>query len=282
METQDTKDSNSGLPYVNNFWSILITVVLTAGSVWFFNRNAEISLTHVLIAAAMSGVCASAINTLISYSVVRKMRLAGALPQAVPGNRLIRILPKNPILLVIILAILFGASEALITLLFVRLYEIQTFTLLRLIVWLSGLTILIAAIGCECAVMRCVQPDCRESGEPAQTGQAKVEDPFKRVSAFKNWLGTVITDFGFNMAIGLLLGTTTVAADHSVMIKPTTRDGIIASSIILGIIFTLKLVSPIASSMLAAREKGLLPPYEKRNAFLSALPEKPKRMTWLY
>lgn len=281
METRNSKPAFSGLPYVNNIGSILITVGINVACVLAFNWNSEISIYTVLISAAICGVCTSVINTLLSHGAIKKMRRAGTLPPSVPESRFMMRLPRNPLLLMLIFSVIFAIVAALFNFAFIRFYEIQTFTLLRLTVWQTAYACLLAAIVTECAVLRFIQPDCAEPSDPAQTGTEKVANPMSRVKAFTNWLGTILADFGFNMAIGLLLGATYVAADHSVIIKPTTRDGIVGSAVVIGLIVTFRMALPILKSISGARDKGALAPAEKRSGFLSALPEKPTRLTLL-
>lgn len=281
METRNSKAASSALPYINDFWSILITVAINVVCILAFNSNSEITVYHVLISAAICGVCTCIINVLLSYWTIKKMRRAGTLPPSVPESRFMMRLPLNPVLLILLFAVFFSAMIVLVNFAFVRFYEIQTFTLLRLVVWQSVYACLLAAIVSECAVLRFIQPDCSGTGDPAQTGTGKVANPMSRVNAFKNWLGTILMDFGFNMAIGLVLGATYVAADHSVVIKPTTREGIVGSAVVIGLIVTFRLALPIIKSIRGARDKGMLAPADKRSGFLSALPEKPIGLTLL-
>lgn len=278
MDARNRNSTAEGLPYVNNIRSILFTVVVNTVCILLFcwTRTTRLS---VMISAVSCGVVASVIITLISKNTVDRMRSAGTLPASVPQSKLMMRLPRNPVLLSLIFGVFFGGLALLVNVALIRFFEIQTFTLLRLLVWQGAYSCVLAAIICECAVLRYVQPDCVPANAPAQSGGVHVKNPMSRVNALKNWLGTVLVDFGFNMAVGLVFGSTRVAADHSVIINPTTRDGIVASSIVIGIIVTFRMAYPIMKAIYGARNSGQLPPASKPNGFLSALPAKPMRLT---
>ena len=278
MEKKPNDPREAGLPYFNNFWIILGTALFNVLCVLAFHWGKELSAASVIVSAVYCGIISSFICVVIVHRLVQRMRRAGALPRLAPESRLMMRLPKNPALLALCFAILFGALAAGFNVLAIRFFEIATFRLARFAVWQAAYSCVLSAMAVELAVLRFVQPDCAEPGQPEQTGSAKVLDPLPKFSSLASWFNTVTDDFGFNMVVGLVSGGTLVV-DHNVIITPTTLSGIVISSLALGVIVTLRMARPIAKSMYDARESGSLPPLEKRNGFLSALPYKPMGMT---
>lgn len=281
MEHNGDGGRAAGLPYLNNFFIILGTALLNIVCVLAFHWGQSVAARDVVVSAVFCGVCTSLINVTVTYFITKRMRRTGALPSTAPVSRLMMRLPKDPVLLILLFAAVFGAAAALFNALVIRFYEIESFNLARFAVWQAAYSCVLSAVIADLAVLRFIQPDCTTADQPPQTGLAKVHDPRAKFASLKSWFNTVTDDFGFNMLCGLLLGGTVVTAEHTVVIAPTTRAGIVISSLILGVILTFRMAYPIAKNMYEARESGALPPFEKRSAFFSALPSKPIGMTLL-
>ncbi|MDO4546619.1 MAG: hypothetical protein Q4D04_00825 [Clostridia bacterium] len=267
----------SSLPYVNNAGSFLITIALNAGLVFLFLSGRELTVTDVTISMVCCGVGTAGINVALAGYIIGKMRMAGQLPPNVPQPRAIRLLPGNKWLLAISLAVVFGVLTPSVNWLIIKFYEIESFTLIRHIVWQSAFSCLVTVIVMRVVVLRLIQPDLDVPGQPEQKGSSNVIDPLPRFSALKNWFNTIIDDFGFNMIVGLLFGSTMIV-DHNVVITPTTRAGIVISALILGMIITLRMVYPVLGSIRALKLSGELKPLPAANKFFSRLPESPLRL----
>ena len=119
-------------------------------------------------------------------------------------------LPRNPGLLIIILAVLFSVLMVVLSNFVIWFYDIQTYTFPRFAVWKVVYSTILSAKILEVIVLRLVQPDCAKEGDPEQTGEDTIKNPLPRMESFKNLFNTVVDDFGFNMIVGLLFGGTIV------------------------------------------------------------------------
>lgn len=278
MPSEQTKAVKTGLPYLNNFWIVLGTAAVNILFFLIGFRGRQPDYQGFLFAAFICGAVTSLINVLISDHFIRKARRAGLLPANVPASRWIGMLPRNKWLLVLVFAVVFGAVAVLLNAAIVWFFQLSELRVVQCAVWQGVYSCLLSAKITQFAVLRLVQADCALPDQPPQTGNAKVVNPMPKLSAFGAWFNTVTDDFGFNMAVGLLSGGTLIV-DHNVIITPTTRAGIVISALVLGVIVTFRMAYPIAKSLYGARESGSLPPFEKRNGFLFALPQKPMGMT---
>ncbi len=268
----------SGLPYVNTWQGIMITIavnLLVAITLWVLGR---ISNDGFIMDALICGVTTSIISVVVIYPKIRKIRLEGGLPRQVPANKWLQKLPRKPVPLMIVLSILFAVIMGCFSVAMVWFFEIKTYTPLRFLVWKLVYSTVLSVKLADLVILRLMQPDCMEPGQPEQTGTAAIRNPLPRKETFRNLFNTVTDDFGFNMIMGLLLGGTSIVEGHNVLIAATTRAGIVIGGLILGFILSLRMVLPVIRTIKASRDAGQLPPLEKRTG-IARLPEKPILLT---
>lgn len=272
MSMRDSERANS-LPYLNS----LPLILLVLGINFVFGLMLPIwGLTHqsILVDAAICGVVTSVICVFVTRHRLRGLAKNGALPANPPRPKLIAQLPKNPWLLSLVFAVVCAVSLPLFTELLLRFYEITDYTPHSFLAWKLVYSAILSAKVSEFAILRLVQPDCLQHGDPVQTGQTAVKNPLPGSEIFAKLFDTVTTDFGFNMLVGLLLGGTLII-DKNVLIPPTTIDGIFISGAILGAIVVLRMVYPVVGSISQLRENGAMPPSERRSAWVAWLPQRP-------
>lgn len=265
---------SAGLPYIDNAWLVLLTVVINMAVVFIFFFGRRIILQDILIDACICGITTSFIDVPLVLCRIRRLRARGRLPREVPVCVPMMKLPRRPLPLSLLFALLFGVITPLCNLIMIRFYEVTAFPLFRFAVWRAIYTCFLSIKIVEFAIYRYVQPDCRGDTEEEQHGSETVKDPIPRISTFRHWFNTVTDDFGFNMAFGLLLGGT-IVRDHNVVIPPASRDGIALSAFITGLILTARMVYPIARKMKEGRESGALPLAPRRNGWMTWLPSSP-------
>ena len=243
-----------GLPYVNNFRIVFLTVAVNLACVLAFFCGAEVARPMIVSDACICGAVTSFIDVFAVHRLMKGLRAQGKLPSKVPHSRLMAALPQNPAALAAILAALFGVLTPLANDLLLRFYEIESLTFAQFALWRISYSTALSAYIVQIAIFRYVQPDCGDSGAP-QTGASEVKNPLLRVPAFKEWLNSVTDDFGFNMALGLLLGGTVIRG-KDVIIAPAALAGIHYSAIALGLIVTARMVYPVAQKTLGLGGSG--------------------------
>ena len=266
--------NDASLPYIHSLGSFLLTIAINVVAVLLAFWGKPISQRDFLFSMASCGAGTAIINVLGASGRIRKLRLAGRLPARVPQPMAIRLLPRNKWLLALVLAVIFGVLAPLANWLLATFYEVTRFTLVRHTVWQAAFSCALTVVVMQVAVLRLVQPDCALPDDPEQTGGEAVVDPLPRFSALKNWFNTVADDFGVNMLMGLLFGSTCVV-EHNVVIAPTTRAGIVISALILGLAVALQMAFPVTKSVYELCASGQVPAYEKPNPLAAHMPSKP-------
>lgn len=252
----------------------MLTVAINVLFAFVFFWGRKIEQIDVISDSVMCGITTSFISVYIAYFAIRKLRRAGALPAQAPESEFMKALPGNPLGLALVLALIFCVATPFVNSLLLAFYGITDFTFPRFVFWKAVYSFVLSMILLEVAVLRFVQSDCDEPGQPPQTGADAVRNPLPRAAALKSWFGSVTSDFGFNMISGLLLGGTQII-DGSVVIFPSTLSGIGVSAVVLGLIVSLRMTLPLAKSIRSSALDGSLPPLEREDKWLSWLPGSP-------
>ena len=230
-----------GLPYINNAKAVLVTLAINLGVVFLFNWPDGITFSGILWDSVFCAVITSIVNIWIVYPRLKKMRTMGTMPEHVPENRFIQRLPKNPILLGMLYAAVFSIVMVGINALITWFFGIQNMTfrswLFYKLVYATILSIKII----EYCIFRYVQPDWAKAGNSVnKTGIAytdrPVKNPLPKISVFKEMFAGVTGNIAMNIIIGSVLGGTIILSDHSVVIYPTTIEGIPITGLVFGLI----------------------------------------------
>jgi len=245
----NTEKKNVRLPYINNAQAVLITIVINIGVVFLFNFPGGITFQGVLFDSLICAIITTVINMLIVYPRLKKMRTAGQIPLQVPVNNLMQRLPKNPFLLGVICASIFAALIVGINALIVSFFEIQdmSFTpwLVYKLIYATFLSIKIV----EFCIFRYVQPDCLHTKTEENVVEQSVKNPMPKIGVFKEMFGAVTANIAMGIILGSFLGGVSAQADGSVVIAPTTIEGIPITGLIFGLIIGILVTSGIVNAM---------------------------------
>lgn len=276
MNDLSPEEKPARLPYINHARPVLLTVAVNAAAVFIFLWGKPLTFWIIMADASICGVITSFADVFAVSGSIRKLRSRGTPPKEAPRNRLIGMMPRNPLLFAIALAVAFGLLSPLFNAFIILFYGIKEFSFAPFLVYRLIYTCVLSAKITEIAVLRYAQPDCASAADITAPGAETVKDPFPRVSTLKQWYNTVTDDFGFNLLFGLLAGGTVIQGSL-VIIPPVTLDGIAISALILGVIVTARLAYPVAKSMRELRENGGLPlsgTYDKRIGWIPYSPAK--------
>ena len=183
------------------------------------------------------------------------MRAAGQMPTQVPVSPLMQKLPQNPFALGAMYAVVFGVLIVGINGLILWFFGMQTMGFVPWLVYkLIYATVLSVKI-VEFCIFRYVQPDFTNTVHGVDTETEKeysgkpVKDPMPQISVFNEMFGSVTTNIAMNIIIGSVLGGVTVLADASVLIYPTTVEGIPITGLVFGFIVGILVTNGIVKEM---------------------------------
>lgn len=267
-----------GLPYINSARWILFVALLNLIMAFCFQFGRPITKEVVLLDAAICGITTSFINVAYGNYAIRRLRRAGELPKVVAQSRMMQKLPKNPILLMVILAVFFSMIMVMASNVIIWFYHIQTYAFPQFAVWKVIYSTILSAKILEVVVLRFVQADCAKQDEPEQNGEETIKNPLPKAESFQNLFNTIVDDFGFNMLIGLLFGGT-ILVGQDVVLLATTRSGIVISAFILGVIVTFRMVFPVAKNIRQQYEAGMLSKLPQKIPIIASIPRKPIHFT---
>ena len=195
------------LPYVDNAIMILLTVAVNIGVVFVFFRSGGTTLSDVMLDTAICAVITTVIGILFVYPKMKRMRDAGQIPTQVPVSTLMQKLPKNPVVLGVTYAIVFGALMIGLNVVILWFFGL---TDMDFIPWLAYKLIyatLLSIKVVEFVIYRYVQPDWANAGvkpEEEYTGRP-VKDPLPKISVFKEMFASVTGSIAMNMITGAVL-----------------------------------------------------------------------------
>lgn len=228
------------LPYVNNAKAFLITIAINLGIVFLFNWPEGISYSGVALDSLLCVIITTVIDMWIVFTALKKLRASGEMPYQAPLSPFMQRLPQNPLALSALYIVGFGAATAGANALILWTFGLQSLTfwpwLVYKIIYATVLTVKIT----EYCIFRYVQPDWANAGS-AEMRKAvplkPIKNPLPKVSLFKEIYGSVTGNIGLNIILGSLLGGVTVAPGGTVVLHPTTLQGIPITGLAFGLIF---------------------------------------------
>lgn len=249
------KTQTVSLPYIDNAKAVLITLAINLGVVFFFFWPDGVTYSDVLFDSLVCAAITTIINMWFVYTRLKKMRAAGQMPAQVPVSPLMQKFPQNPFVLGAIYAIVFGVLIVGINGLILWFFGMQTMAFVPWVVYkLIYATVLSVKI-VEFCIFRYVQPDFAKIGHGVDTETEEeyqgrpVKDPMPQISVFNEMFGSVTGNIAMNIIIGSVLGGVTVLADASVIIYPTTVEGIPITGLVFGLIVGILVTNGIVKEM---------------------------------
>jgi len=228
------------LPYVDNAKVILITVLINTGIVFlFFWANNNIGLKDVILDSTICAVITTIINMSIVYFRLKKMRAGGQMPTVVPESTFMQRLPKNPIILGLIYALVFGVLIVGINMLILSFFDMQSMSFITWMAYKLIYATMLSVKIAEFCIFRYVQPDWANAKGievKEDTHLKPVKDPMPKISVFAAMYASVTGNLALNLIIGSILGGAIVTPEHEVVVFPTTQQGIPITGLVFGCI----------------------------------------------
>ena len=242
------------LPYINNAKAVLITIAINLGVIFVFHFPNGVNLQGVVTDTLICACITTIINMWIVYASVIKIRRAGRMPQQVPVSRLMQRLPQNPIALGAIFALAFAAITIAINWLILTFFDMSELSFIPWMTYKLIYSTILSIKIVEFCIFRYVQPDWAKAKQAnthdAPTNQP-VKNPLPKISLIKEMYGSVTGNIAMNIIIGTVLGGVVAQADGSVVIFPTTLQGIPITGLIFGLIFGILATNGVVKSIQA-------------------------------
>jgi len=239
-----------GLPYIDNAKIALITILINLVIVFvFWPRGA--SFSEVLVDSAICALVTVALDMWVVYRRMMQLRAEGRIPTQVPISPLMQRLPKNPVALGAIYAVIFALLTVAINAAILSFYDIRSLSFAPWAVYkLIYATILSAKIT-EYCIFRYVQPDFATARPPltAVAAVQEVKNPLPRVPIAKAMFGSVATNIGVELFVGLALGSVIISADQAIVVPATTIEAIPVTGLIFGLIMGILVTRAVTKAM---------------------------------
>jgi hypothetical protein len=245
---------NISLPYVDNTKAILITVAINLGAIFLFFRPEGVTYSGVMWDSLFCAGITAAIDIWVVYSKLKKMRASGEMPAQVPESGLMQKLPQNPFALGAIYAGAFAAIAIGVNAMILSFFGLRSMTFAAWAVYKLVYATVLSVKIVEFCIFRYVQPDwAKAGGTDAETAKAAnyvtVKNPMPKISVFKEMFGSVTGNIAMNIIMGSALGGVKPQADGSVVISPTTIEGIPVTGLIFGLIVGILVTRGILAEM---------------------------------
>ncbi len=237
-----------GLPYIDNAKAVLITVVVNLGAVLLFNWPGGITFGGVVWDSLLCAAITTAVDLWIVYPRMKRMRAGGAMPAEVPVRKFMQRLPQNPWALGVLYAAGFGVLTVGLNALILWFFGIREMAFWPWMVYKLIYATLLSIKITEYCIFRYVQPDwANTTGTEVSSVPARpVKNPLPKVSVFQEMFGSVTGNIALNILIGTALGGVVLGPDSSVVIRPTTVEGIPITGLIFGLITGILVTNGVA------------------------------------
>ena len=239
------------LPYINNAKAVLITMAINLGVLFIFNWPDGIDFKGVMADAVVCACITTLINLWMVYACLKKMRASGQMPQQAPVSRLMQKLPKNPFALGFLYALFFAALTMGINWVVLTFFDMHN---MAFIPWMTYKLIYSTVLSIkivEFCIFRYVQPDWAKNTNEHLSGQS-VKNPFPKIGLFKEMYGGVTLNLVANIVMGSVFGSVITQTDGSIVLLPTTIEGIPITGLIFGLIIGILITNGVVKSMKAS------------------------------
>jgi len=232
---------NVSLPYVDNAKAILITVIINIGVIFLFNWPGGVTYQGVIWDSLICAFVTVLLDMWIVYTALKKIRDGKGMPSQVPVSPLMQALPQNPFALGLIYAVVFGAYIVGINAGILYFFGIQSMSFAPWMIYKLIYATLLSAKIVEYCIFRYIQPDWANAENANTNTQTTsnikpIKDPLPKISIFKEMYASVTGSIATSIIIGTALGGVKIGAGSSVVIAPTTVEGIPITGLVFGLI----------------------------------------------
>jgi hypothetical protein len=254
------------LPYIDNVKAVSITLSLNFLLTLLFRLD-RYGAYDIVIDTVICAVLTAVVDVLIVWRGVRKAQDAGAVPDEVPVNKVMMLLPKNRLGLMAVFGAFFAVLCAGFNYSVFAWYGFESWTFGQFLLYKLVYSLILSERIVNLGILRLVQPDCKR---PAVDPSAVKTQPIKNPLPSINGLQALFSNVSANLALQLFsnpyIGEYTVGGNRSII-----AEGVIGSAVTCFIV-----VGIMAKTLDMARANGEfnVPP----NRLLTFFP----RNRWLF
>lgn len=246
--------SGARLPYADNAKAVFVTIAINVGTVFLFNPPGGIDYSGVLADSLICAVITTIVDLWIVYPRMKRMRSSREIPVQVPESGLMRRLPQNPVALGVAYAVAFGVLTVGANAVILHFFGMTRLAFLPWLVYKLIYSTVLTVILTEYIIFRYVQPDwvnAEGGSEPRldSSPESPVKNPLPNIGMFKAIYGAVTGNIALNIIIGSLLGGVAARDDGSVVILPTTVEGIPITGLVFGLIIGILVTNGVVKAM---------------------------------
>lgn len=276
------KTHKVSLPYVNNVLSILLTLAINLGVVFLFYWPGGTTYAGALADSVFCTIITVAIDMLLVYGSLKKMRAAGMLPTQVPISRFMQRLPKNPVAFSVFCIAIFGVLAVGLNGLVLWFFGMASMGFVPWLVYKLLYSTILSVKITEFIVFRYVQPDWAATADittEAQIaeGAQPIKNPLPKISVFKEMYASVTGNIAMNIIIGTALGGVVIGEGGAVVIYPTLMQSIHITGLVFGFIVGVLVTNGVVNGV----NQGILAAVKANSAEPAPLPPADKRFTWM-
>ena len=245
------------LPYIDNAKAVLITLAINLGVVFLLNWPGGVTYSEIVWDSLFCAVITTTINLWIVYYKLKKLRAAGDMPAQTPESAFMQRLPQNPFALGAIYAAAFAAFAIGVNTAILWFFGIWNMAFAPWVAYKLIYATLLSVKIVEYCIFRYTQPDWAKADHGAKAEAKKesldkpVKNPLPKIGVFKEMYGSVAGNIALNIIIGSILGSVTVKTDGSVVILPTTAEGISITGLVFGLITGILVTNGMIKAMRA-------------------------------
>lgn len=257
------------LPYIDNARTVTVTLLLNLVLTWLFGlRRYEVG--DIVIDAVICALLTVVIDVLVVWRCMKKARRAGAIPDQIPVNRLMMLLPKNRFGLIAVFGTIFAVLCVGVNYTVFTWYGFESWTFNQFLAYKLIYSLILSERIVSLCILRFVQPDCREaaleSNDTAPTVNQAVKNPLPTLSGLKGLFSSISANLALQLFFNPYVGDYSVDGPRSIV-----AEGIIASAVTCFIV-----IGIITKTLDIARANGEF--NVPANRFLTRLPKN----RWLF
>ena len=254
------------LPYVDNVRTISITLLLNVLLTWCFRLH-QYEVRDIVIDAVICAWLTTVINVLIVWRCIRKARSAGAIPNEVPVNKAMMLLPKNRLGLIGVLGTFFTVLCVGINYTVFTWYSFESWTYEQFLLFKLVYSLILSERIVSLCILRLVQPDCEKPKvDPITVIAQPIKNPLPSISGIRELFSTISVNLILQLYSNPYIDKYTIDGDRSIIMEGTIASAV-TCFIVIGI---------ITKTLDMARVNGEF--NVPQNRFLTLLP----RNRWLF
>ena len=227
--------TKASLPYINNVWTVTITLLLNLLLSWLL-RLYQYEARDIIVDALICAILTVFIDVFVVRQGMQKAQAAGIIPEKVPVSKFMMLLPKNPWGLIAVFGLFFAVLCAGINYSIFTWYGFTSWTFGQFLLYKLVYSLILSERIVSLCIFRFVQPDCKRPAvnSAAPTSQP-IKNPLPSLSGFQALVSTISANLALQLFSNPHVGDYVVRGDRSIIVEGVIAS-IVTCFIVVGII----------------------------------------------